>query len=73
MIYEKLYTVTRIVAVDSDKALALWNEGNTTREIIEALAPGASRMAVVRALRRAVAHGGVRLPARGRQLGANHE
>lgn len=55
--------------IDAAHALALWNEGKTMREIIAALAPGASRMAAVRAIQRAVKAGGVRTPARGEQLG----
>jgi hypothetical protein len=62
-------TIIRSVAVDADQALALWNEGRTIRQIVAALAPGACRMSVVRALRRAVKDGGVRLPATGNQRG----
>ena len=41
------------VKVDSEKALALHSAGKTLRQIAQALAPGASRMAVSRAIRRA--------------------
>jgi hypothetical protein len=41
------------VKVDSAAALALHRAGKTLRQIAEALAPGASRMAVSRAIQRA--------------------
>jgi hypothetical protein len=55
-------TYRRSVAVDATAALALWNEGKTIDQIRLALAPTACRMSVVRALRRAVRAGGVKLP-----------
>jgi DNA-binding transcriptional regulator LsrR (DeoR family) len=55
-------TYLRDVKVDSAAALQLWNRGLNLRQIASAIAPGASRMSVSRAIQRAVKSGGVRIP-----------
>lgn len=48
--------------LDPTVVLALWNEGKSLGQIRAALAPTASKMAVSRALRRAVKAGGIARP-----------
>jgi len=53
------------IKVDAGEALALWNAGKSLRQIRDAIAPGASHVAVLRAIRRAVRAGGAAVPHRG--------
>lgn len=48
--------------IDPNVALALWNQGQSLGQIRAALAPTASKMAVQRAIRRAVKAGGAARP-----------
>lgn len=55
-------TATYFVKCDADLALELWNAGQSFKQIRDAIAPGASKTSVVRAINRAVRAGGIKQP-----------